>query len=268
MSRRPKKRLGQNFLRDSHILRRMVASIDPQPGQCCIEIGPGLGALTRPLLERLGYLGAIELDRDLIEPLRQRCEGAGALEVVQADALSVDFTRFQRGSEKLRVMGNLPYNAATPLLFHVTDFAAHLEDAHFLMQKEVAERMVASAGQASYGRLSVMVQYRCRVEPLFDVPAKAFLPVPKVTSTWVRLTPLPKARRWIQDESRLAKVVARAFGQRRKTLRNALRGIASEHDFKIAGIEPSARAETIDLEHYLRLAEAVAKQGPRKRRHP
>lgn len=268
MSRhRARRRFGQNFLHDTSILRRMMASIDPQPGQCCIEIGPGLGALTRPLLERLGYLVAIELDRDLIEPLRRRCDGAGQLEVVQADALDVDFSRFRRGAEKLRVIGNLPYNIATPLLFHVTDFAAHLEDAHFLLQKEVVERMAASAGQASYGRLSVMIQYRCRVEPLFDVLPKAFRPVPKVTSTWVRLIPLHRSPRWTRNEPRLAEVVARAFGQRRKTLRNALRGMASEQDFKAAGVEPSARAETIDLDHYLRLSEAVAKRGRGKCTH-
>lgn len=256
-----RRRFGQHFLRDTSVLRRMIASIDPRPGQCCIEIGPGLGALTRPLLEQLGHLVAIELDRDLIGPLSRRCEGAGALEIVQADALSMDFARFRRGTEKLRVVGNLPYNIATPLLFHVTDFAAQLEDAHFLLQKEVVERMAAGAGQTSYGRLSVMIQYRCRVEPLFDVPPGAFRPVPKVTSTWVRLTPLRKWLHRTRDEPRLAAIVARAFGQRRKTLRNALRGMASEQDFAAAGIEPSARAETIDLDHYLRLAEAVATRG-------
>lgn len=264
---RARRRFGQNFLHDARIRRRMIASIDPQPGQRCIEIGPGLGALTRPLLERLGKLVAIELDRDLIEPLRHRCDGVGELEIIQADALSVDFARLQQSTEKLRVVGNLPYNVATPLLFHVTDSAAHLEDAHFLLQKEVVERMAAAAGQASYGRLSVMIQYRCRVEPLFDVPPDAFRPVPKVTSTWVRLTPLHKSDRGVQDERQLAKVVARAFGQRRKTLRNALRGMASEQDFEAAGVEPSARAEVIDLDHYLRLAESVAKRNRGKCTH-
>ncbi|MDN5848479.1 MAG: 16S rRNA (adenine(1518)-N(6)/adenine(1519)-N(6))-dimethyltransferase RsmA [Nitrococcus sp.] len=262
MSRhRPRRRFGQNFLYDTHILRRMIASIDPRPGQRCIEIGAGLGALTRPLLERLGDLVAIELDRDLIEPLIRRCNGAGQLEIIQADALKVDFACFRRGREKLRVIGNLPYNVATPLLFHTTSFAAHLQDAHFLLQKEVVERMAASAGQASYGRLSVMIQYRCRVEPLFDVHPKAFRPVPKVISTWVRLTPLRRQPHWARSEARLAAVVARAFAQRRKTLRNALRGMVSEQDFKAAEVEPSARPETLDLEHYLRLAEAVAKRG-------
>ncbi|MDN5871155.1 MAG: 16S rRNA (adenine(1518)-N(6)/adenine(1519)-N(6))-dimethyltransferase RsmA [Nitrococcus sp.] len=257
----PRRRFGQNFLYDTHILRRMIASIDPRPGQRCIEIGPGLGALTQPLLERVGDLIAIELDRDLIEPLIRRCDGSGQLEVVQADALEVDLARFRRGGEKVRVIGNLPYNVATPLLFHTTSFAPHLEDAHFLLQKEVVERMAAGAGQASYGRLSVMIQYRCRVEPLFDVHPKAFRPVPKVISTWVRLTPLPRLPHWARNEARLAAVVARAFGQRRKTLRNALRGMVSEQDFKAAEVEPSARPETLDLEHYLRLADALAQRS-------
>ncbi|HET8700775.1 MAG TPA: 16S rRNA (adenine(1518)-N(6)/adenine(1519)-N(6))-dimethyltransferase RsmA [Nitrococcus sp.] len=256
-----RRRFGQNFLHDAHIVHRMIGSIDPRPEQHCIEIGPGLGALTRPLLGRLGNLIAIELDRDLIEPLRRRCSGAGELEVIQADALSVDFSRFRRGTEKLRVVGNLPYNVATPLLFHVTDFAAQLKDIHFLLQKEVAERLAAGAGQTSYGRLSVMIQYRCQVEALFDVPPEAFRPVPKVTSTWVRLTPHCQPWRWTGDERCLAQVVARAFGQRRKTLRNALRGMVSEQDFEAAGIKPSARAETIDLEHYLRLSAAVAERN-------
>ncbi|EAR23300.1 16S rRNA (adenine(1518)-N(6)/adenine(1519)-N(6))-dimethyltransferase RsmA [Nitrococcus mobilis] len=260
---RARRRFGQNFLHDPSILHRMVDSIDPRPGQCCIEIGSGLGALTRPLLERARALVAIELDRDLIEPLRRCCDGAGELEIIQADALGLDFACFRQGPEKLRVIGNLPYNIATPLLFHVTGFAEHLEDAHFLLQKEVVERMAAGAGQASYGRLSVMIQYRCRVEPLFDVLPNAFRPVPKVTSSWVRLTPLSRPPRgtW-DDEPRLAEVVARAFGQRRKTLRNALRGMISEQQIKAAGIEPSARAETIDLDHYLRLAEVMAKRSP------
>lgn len=263
---RARRRFGQNFLQDPNILCRMVESIDPRPGQCCIEIGPGFGALTRPLLQRLGSLVAIELDRDLIDPLRRRCEGEGRLEIIQGDALRLDLADFRRGSEKLRVIGNLPYNIATPLLFHLTGFAEHLQDAHFLLQKEVAARMAAEPGQASYGRLSVMTQYRCRVMPLFDVPPGAFRPVPKVTSTWVRLIPLRRPAGWTRDdEPRLAELVARAFAQRRKTLRNALRGMVSEHEFKAAGIEPSARAEMIDLDRYLRLAEAVAKRGQKKR---
>lgn len=263
---RARRRFGQNFLRDANIVGRMIDSIDPRPGQCCIEIGPGFGALTRPLLQRLGSLVAIELDRDLIEPLRRRCEGEGRLAIIQDDALRLDLTTFRQGSEKLRVVGNLPYNIATPLLFHVTGSAEHLQDAHFLLQKEVAERMAADAGHASYGRLSVMIQYRCRVLPMFDVPPGAFRPAPKVTSTWVRLIPLPRPAGWTPDEEpRLAELVARAFAQRRKTLRNALRGMVSEQEFRAAGIDPSARAETIDLERYLRLARAFAERGQEQR---
>lgn len=264
---RARRRFGQNFLHDANTVRRMIDSIDPRPGQCCIEIGPGFGALTRPLLQRLGSLVAIELDRDLIDPLRRRCEGDGRLEIIQDDALRLDLATFRRGSEKLRVIGNLPYNIATPLLFHVTGLAEQLRDAHFLLQKEVAERMAAAAGHASYGRLSVMIQYRCRVVPMFDVPPGAFRPIPKVTSTWVRLIPLPRPVGWSRDEEpRLAQLVARAFAQRRKTLRNALRGLVSEHEFQTADIEPSARAETIDLERYLRLAQVLAEREAGKAR--
>lgn len=257
-SQRARRQLGQHFLHDPGILRRMVDTIHPIPGQNVIEIGPGLGALTRPLLERLGKLIAIEIDPHLLAPLTHRCVGAGALEVIQGDALQVDFARLREGPGALRLVGNLPYNISTPLLFHVTQFASHIQDFHFLLQKEVVERMAARAGQSSYGRLSVMIQYRCRIEPLFNVPPGAFRPIPKVTSSFVRMLPV-RPHGAERTEPRLAAVVSRAFMQRRKTLRNALRGLATEEVIEAAGIDPSARAETIDLDGYLRLAEAVAK---------
>lgn len=251
---RPRKRFGQHFLRDSGVVERIVAAIRPLPGDRLVEIGPGLGALTRPLLDAAGELDAVELDRDLLEPLRARCAGSGVLRIHCADALVFDFAALRGDGPRLRLTGNLPYNISTPLLFHLLDQAEHLRDLHFMLQLEVVERMAAGPGEDAYGRLSVMLQYRCRVESLFAVEPEAFRPPPKVRSAVARLVPRETSPVSVRDERRFAEVVRLAFAQRRKTLRNALRGLLDAGQIEAAGVDPGARAETLDLAAFAALS--------------
>jgi 16S rRNA (adenine1518-N6/adenine1519-N6)-dimethyltransferase len=248
-----RKRFGQNFLHDQGILRRIVEFISPRPGERLVEIGPGEGALTLPLLRAAGALTAIELDRDLIEPLKAKAAGIGALTVISADALTVDFGALAHGAP-LRVVGNLPYNISTPILFHCLEHADAIRDMHFMLQKEVVERMAAPPGSKTYGRLSVMLQLRCTVEPLLRVPPGAFRPAPKVDSAVVRLVPLPAASLPQVDNALLERVVRAAFGQRRKTLNNALADVATTADIEAAGIDPRARAEQLAPAAFVALA--------------
>jgi len=251
-----RKRFGQHFLHDQGILRRIVESVAPQPDDRLVEIGPGEGALTFPLLKAAGKLIAIELDRDLIEPLRERARGVGELTVVSADVLTVDFTALAAGMP-LRVVGNLPYNISTPILFHCLEHAAAIRDMHFMLQKEVVERMAAAPGSKVYGRLSVMLQLRCSVQPLFGVAPGAFRPPPKVDSAVVRLTPLPPQSLPQVDFALIERIVRAAFGQRRKTLSNALSGVASAADMDAAGIDPRTRAERLAPSAFVALAERL-----------
>jgi len=255
----PRKRFGQHFLHDPMVIDRIVRAIRPIPGQRLVEIGPGLGALTIPLLRAAGELDAVELDRDLPEPLQARCQGIGTLRIYQADALTFNFAalRGSAANPPMRIAGNLPYNIATPLLFHLLTQATHLDDLHLMLQQEVAERMAASPGDPAYGRLSVMVQYRCRVERLCTVGPGAFRPPPKVQSTVVRLVPRETSPVAVQDEARLAEVVRLAFAQRRKTLRNSLREVLDATHIKAAGIEPGARPETLDLAAFAALSDVL-----------
>ncbi len=254
---RPRKRFGQHFLHDRDVLQRIVAAIHPQPGERLVEIGPGLGALTVPLLAAAGELDVVELDRDLLEPLRLRCAGNGVLRIHHADALTFDFAALRGDGPPLRVTGNLPYNISTPLLFHLLAQAEHLRDLHCMLQKDVVERMAAGPGEEAYGRLSVMLQYRCRVEPLFTVGPGAFRPPPKVWSSVVRLVPRETFAVTIRDENRFAEIVRRAFAQRRKTLRNALRDVLDVAQIEAAGVDPGARPETLSLEAFAALSEAL-----------
>jgi 16S rRNA (adenine1518-N6/adenine1519-N6)-dimethyltransferase len=253
-SHRPRKRFGQNFLHDPGIIRRIVAAIAPRPGEQLVEIGPGRGAITLPLLKATGRLQVVELDRDLIEPLRTLCAGAGELLIHNADALRTDFCDFADG-EPLRVVGNLPYNISTPLLFHLLEGAQCIADMHFMLQKEVVDRLAAAPGSGQYGRLSVMVQYRCEVTPLFSIGPGAFQPAPKVDSAFVRLQPWRQPPVRVTDEAMLGRIVTQAFGQRRKTLRNALRGLLDEAQIRSVDIDPSARAEVLGMDEFARLAE-------------
>ena len=249
----PRKRFGQNFLHDQGILRRIVELVSPRPGERLIEIGPGEGALTLPLLRAAGSLTAIELDRDLIEPLKAKARAVGELTVISADALTVDFTALAAGTP-IRLVGNLPYNISTPILFHCLEHAASIRDMHFMLQKEVVERMAAPSGSKIYGRLSVMLQLRCTVEPLLRVPPGAFRPAPKVDSAVVRLVPLPAQSLPQVDGATLERVVRAAFGQRRKTLSNALSEVATAAELQAAGIDPRARAEQLEPSAFVAIA--------------
>jgi 16S rRNA (adenine1518-N6/adenine1519-N6)-dimethyltransferase len=259
MAHRPRRRFGQNFLHDRGIIERMLRAIAPAPEQTLVEIGPGRGALTLPLLERVRQLQVVELDRDLVATLETLPQAAdGRLRVHQGDALGVDFTRFVPRGERLRVVGNLPYNISTPLVFHLLDQAEAIADMHFLLQREVVARMAATPGGREYGRLSVMVQAHCRVESLFDVPPGAFYPAPKVMSRFVRLVPHARPPVSIHHPQQFAEVVSLAFSGRRKTLRNALRGRLDAAAIAAADVDPAERAERLPLAAFARLADALA----------
>jgi 16S rRNA (adenine1518-N6/adenine1519-N6)-dimethyltransferase len=249
-----RRRFGQNFLVDPRVIARIVAAIQPQPGEIMAEIGPGLGALTAPLCERLGHLHVVEIDRDLIARLRETGDPA-RLTIHEGDALAFDFGKLcPESGPLLRVAGNLPYNISTPLLFHLARFAARLRDLTFMLQKEVVMRMAASPGTAEYGRLSVMLQYRFRLEHLFDVPPAAFRPAPRVTSSIVRMTPRPARECGACDENLLSNIVAAAFGQRRKTLRNTLRHFLAGPDFAALGLDPGLRGERLSVADFVAIA--------------
>jgi len=247
----PRKRFGQHFLRDPGAIAKIVAAVDPRPGDRLVEIGPGLGALTGPLLGRTGRLAAIEIDRDLAARLGEHLP---ALEIHCADVLEFDFATL---GEALRIVGNLPYNVSTPLLFRLAAGAGRLRDVHVMLQREVVDRIVARAGTAQYGRLSVMLQYRFAVARLFDVKPGAFRPPPKVESAFVRLVPLPAAALAARDESALARVVTAAFTKRRKQLRNALADVIDEAGLRALGIDPKLRPENLAVADYVAIANAV-----------
>jgi 16S rRNA (adenine1518-N6/adenine1519-N6)-dimethyltransferase len=256
LQHRPRKRFSQHFLRDPGVIARTIAAIRPVAGDRLVEIGPGLGALTVPLLAAVGELDVVELDRDLLEPLRARCAGRGVLRIHHADALAFDFAGLHGDGPRLRVTGNLPYNISTPLLFHLLAQAGHLRDLHFMLQQEVVARMAAEPGEDAYGRLSVMLQYRCQVEPLFEVGPEAFRPPPRVRSAMVRLVPRETSAVAVGDENRFAEIVRRAFAQRRKTLRNSLRGLLDAAHIEAAGLDPGARPETLGLAAFAALSRA------------
>ena len=250
----PRRRFGQHFLADAHYVERIVAAIDPKPGETIVEIGPGLAALTGRLIERAGHLTAVEIDRDLTARLRERF-GAQQLTLIEGDALEFDFASL--GSD-LRVVGNLPYNISSPLLFHLAECAAALRDLHVMLQKEVVDRMTAAPGTADYGRLTVMLQVRFEIARLFIVPPGAFRPAPKVDSAVARLRPLRERAPHIVDPALFARVVAAAFSQRRKTIRNAVSAVCDARTLEAAGIDPGVRGETLGVADFVRLANAVA----------
>jgi len=256
MSARPKKSFGQHFLHDRLYIDRIVSAIAPRTEDFVVEIGPGEGALTLPLLAAAGKLTAIELDTDLIPGLQARAASTGELHIVHADVLKVDFSALthSHGVPKLRIAGNLPYYISSPILFHCIEHAAAIRDMHFMLQKEVVDRMAAEPGSKVYGRLSVMLQLACRVEPLFDVPPEAFRPPPKVESAVVRLVPLEPHELHDAQAAHIHAVVKAAFGQRRKTLANALRQLLDSDAIQRADVDPRARAETLAPADFVRLA--------------
>ena len=259
----PRKRFGQHFLHDRHIIQRIVDAIDPQKDDPLVEIGPGLGAITQPLLARVDRLEAIEIDRDAIAHLQSQfgshVTGRGELHIHEADVLDFKLETIAQG-RRLRLVGNLPYNISTPLLFALIEQRQHIADMHFMLQKEVVDRMAAKAGDDDYGRLSVMLAPWLNVESLFDIGPGAFRPPPKVVSSFVRLTPHASPPFPITDHKRFAALVAAAFSQRRKTLRNSLRALVTAEQISAAGIDPGHRAEVIAPEQFAALA-AVSDAG-------
>jgi 16S rRNA (adenine1518-N6/adenine1519-N6)-dimethyltransferase len=258
LAHQPRKRFGQNFLVDRSHIVRIIQAIDAQPDDRAVEIGPGLGALTGPLLERLSVLHVIEIDRDIVTRLSSAFPGERLI-VHEGDALKFDFASL---GPRLRVIGNLPYNISSPLLFRAAEFREAIRDCHFMLQREVVDRMAAAPGSKSYGRLSVMLQYRFRVEKLFNVPAGAFRPAPQVDSAFVRLAPHAKLPSPAQDERLFGQIVTKAFSQRRKTVRNALSDFVSAEELSVLGIDPRLRPEDLSLDDFVRVANAVAtRQG-------
>jgi 16S rRNA (adenine1518-N6/adenine1519-N6)-dimethyltransferase len=260
MQHQPRKRFGQNFLHDPGIIRRILTAIDPRPGDRLVEIGPGRGALTEGLLAAAGSLDAIELDRDLIGPLAERLRGLGDLRIHSADALRFDLCALaptDDAERRLRLVGNLPYNISTPLLFRFLQQLVCIDDLHLMLQKEVVDRICAAPGGKVYGRLSVMVQTWCGTERLLVIGPGAFQPAPKVDSALLRLKPHRPLPYPIDNPDLHARIVAAAFGQRRKTLRNSLRGLIDPALLQRCGIDPSSRAETVSVAAFARLANAA-----------
>ena len=251
---RAKKRFGQHFLTDRHYIARIISAIAPPPDDVLVEIGPGPGAITQPLMGRLNHLHAVEVDRDLAGALRVQF-GEDKLTLHEADVLAFDFSVL---GPRFRAVGNLPYNISTPFLFHLGTFADRLIDGTFMLQKEVVDRMVAAPDSAAYGRLSVMLQYRFEMKRMFDVPPGAFTPPPKVDSAIVRLVPLPTTRLRAANEVRFGNFVSAGFGQRRKTLGNTLKPFLSADVIASLGIDPKRRAETLSVAEFVALADCAA----------
>lgn len=255
----PRKRFGQHFLHDTSVIERIVAALQLKRDDHLIEIGPGLGALTTHLLPLVNQLEVIELDRDIIPKLEATCAGLGKLIVHQADALQVDLGQLSPNSTSLRLVGNLPYNISTPLLFHLLTQAHLIHDMHFMLQKEVVDRIVAQPGHHAYGRLSVMVQYHCQPETLFIVKPGAFTPPPQVDSAVLRLIPHRELPHKANDLKIFAEIVRLAFNQRRKTLRNSLRSLLTEQQWKTLSIDSGLRAEQLNVSQYVQIANFVSR---------
>lgn len=250
MGHEAKKRFGQNFLVDQTIIADIVRAIRPEPEDNMVEIGPGLGALTRPLLGQLNKLHVVEIDRDIIARLKTDYPQDKII-IHEGDALKFDFATL---GAPLRIVGNLPYNISSPLLFHFSDYAARITDMHFMLQNEVVERMVAEPSTPEYGRLSVMLQYRFYMEKLIDVPPQSFRPAPKVDSAIVRMIPIPLDKIAVKNEMLYAQIVSAAFGQRRKTLRNTLKGHLTESEFAQLSIDAQLRAENLGVAEFTRIS--------------
>lgn len=254
---RARKRFGQNFLQDHHVIDNIVSAIAPQPDDLMVEIGPGLGAITEQIIASVNKLQIIELDRDLIPRLTVKFGASGKLTIHQADALTFDYPSLlpdtASGDQRLRIVGNLPYNISTPLIFKLLEHESLIKDMHFMLQKEVVDRLSANVGEKAYGRLSIMVQYYCQVEGLFIVNPEAFSPPPKVDSAIVRLSPHEQKPFPTANPKLMGKIVTAAFNMRRKTIRNGLKDIATNEEMESVGIDPGHRPENIALEHWVAL---------------
>ena len=254
---RARKRFGQNFLHDQSVIARIVSAIRPKADDCLVEIGPGLGALTQPLLTAAGCLQVVELDRDLIPLLKASCEPVGELTVHEADALKFDFSTLAESGKPLRVVGNLPYNISTPLLFHLLTFTGLIKDMHFMLQHEVVRRLAAPPGSKEYGRLSVITQYYCKVDYLFSVAGHAFTPAPKVESAIVRMAPYETPPVAVGDVDIFRQIVTASFAHRRKTLRNNLKHLMTAETIAANDIDPGIRAEQLTLAEFAALSRAM-----------
>ena len=260
MTHTPRKRFGQNFLHDHNIIYNILSGLNAKPNEHWVEIGPGMGALTEPLLALDLQIDVVELDRDLVTYLKDKFKHHTQLQIHSADALRFDFSALAKNDEKLRIIGNLPYNISTPLMFHLLDNAYCIEDMHFMLQKEVVDRICAAPGSKKYGRLSVMMQYYCATELLFDVPPESFDPAPKVMSAIVRLIPHQQPPVAVNNLKMLNRLVVQAFSQRRKTLRNSLKKLIGEDAIVALGIDPNLRAEVISLADFARLSNVLREE--------
>jgi len=252
-----RKRFGQNFLHDGYTIDQIIRAINPRPEHCLVEIGPGVGAITEPLLEAAGQLNVVELDRDLIPILRTKFFNYPGLTIHEGDALKFDFSQLLQPGKRLRVIGNLPYNISTPLIFHLLSYHRDVEDMHFMLQKEVVERLAAEPGTSDYGRLSIMAQYFCKVESLFVVGPESFDPPPKVDSAIVRLSPYKELPVPAKSLKTLQRVVREAFSMRRKTIRNTLKNLLTAEQLTAIGIDITLRPERLSLTQYVTIADAV-----------
>jgi len=257
---RPRKRFGQHFLCDQVIIQRIITALAPQPHEHLIEIGPGQGALTLPVLKLLKHLEVVELDRDLIPELESRTRNAGDLQIYSADALEFDFASVKKDDRMLRIFGNLPYNISTPLIFHLLTYSSIVSDMLFMLQKEVAERLAAQANEDAYGRLSVMVQYHCDVELLFDVSPQAFFPPPQVKSSIVHLVPHRQFPCRALDYNLFAEIVRHAFGQRRKTLRNSLKKLIDDSAWENMNVHSDLRPENLRVQDFVEISNAMSEK--------
>ncbi|AWB66890.1 16S rRNA (adenine(1518)-N(6)/adenine(1519)-N(6))-dimethyltransferase [Saccharobesus litoralis] len=260
LGHRAKKRFGQNFLHDDAIISDIVLAIDPSDDYELVEIGPGLGALTEPVAEQCSKLNVVELDRDLAERLRHHPFLKQKLVIHEADAMKFDFSSLLQTDKKLKVFGNLPYNISTPLMFHLFTYCQQIADMHFMLQKEVVDRLCAEPGTKAYGRLSVMAQYYCHAVPVLDVPPECFKPAPKVDSAVVRLIPKSPEEKVALDTALLSSICHNAFNQRRKTLRNSLKQLISAEELESLGIDVTLRAENISLDSYIRLTQYLTEK--------
>lgn len=252
---RPRKRFGQNFLQDSSVLFEILAAINARETDQIIEIGPGTGALTGSLLSQCHHLDVVEIDRDLAAHLDIRFSHSENLSIHCKDALNMNFSDFKTSTKKIRIIGNLPYNISTPLLFHLLEQQVCIQDMHFMLQKEVVDRICAKPGSKAFGKLSIMMQFHCKTEKLFDVLPHSFKPAPKVTSAFIRLVPRSPPKYSVNNLDAFQVLVKQAFSQRRKTLKNTLKGYLSADDIASVGVDPLARAETLDIGDYTRLSD-------------
>lgn len=255
-----RKRFGQNFLHDQGVIQAILSAISSNSEDHLVEIGPGQGALTEPLLQNCKKIDVVELDRDLVKLLGNKFSDNPKLTIHSADALFFDFGELCQSDDKIRVIGNLPYNISTPLMFHLLEGTASIKDMHFMLQKEVVDRMQAQPGNKHYGKLSIMLQYHCHVEKLFDVPPECFDPAPKVVSAIVRLIPHEKPPVETESPELLSRVVTQAFSQRRKTLRNSLSGLFTADQLSAQGIDPKLRAENLSIEEFVRLSNDLSQR--------